>query len=230
MRHAQVVFHTTQAVREEILLHGLVPASRLVQAPLGVAEEYLRVRSSPAAPAPYLLHVSSCTPRKNVDFLLQVFNELRKYDAALRLIQVGGKWTEAQSSYLDGEGLRPYVEQRRGLARDELAEIYARAAVVLVPSFAEGFGLPVVEALACGAPVVASDIPVLREVGFEGVHFCAPTDRTLWVQTVQGILRDRARVDHNTRVRVHERYSWRAHAATIAEAYTRVSRDEPQRP
>jgi len=220
MQHAQVVFHTTQAVREEILLHGLVPASRLVQAPLGLADEYLQVRPGPAASDPYLLHVSSCIPRKNVDFLLRVFCEARTLDSALRLVQIGGQWTDAQQAYLDREGLGPYVEQKRGLPRRELAQIYARASAVMVPSLAEGFGLPVIEALACGAPVVASDIPVLREVGGDGVRFCSATDRAQWVQAIREVLCNRTRVEESTRSRILERYSWRAHAATIAEAYT----------
>jgi len=80
--------------------------------------------------------------------------------------------------------------------------------------------LPVVEALACGAPVVASDIPVLREVGFDGVRFCSPTDTEAWVGVLDDVLRDRERVDDHTRAAIEGRYSWRAHAAIIAEAYT----------
>jgi glycosyltransferase involved in cell wall biosynthesis len=121
--------------------------------------------------------------------------------------------------FLESHGLYGCVEQKRGLSRQELATIYCRAAVVLVPSLAEGFGLPVIEALACGTPVVASDIPVLREVGFDGVRFCSPADRAEWVKVVEGLLISGKRVDEETRARVQERYSWHAHAETIWASY-----------
>ena len=63
----------------------------------------------------------------------------------------------------------PYFDPRSHRDRATLAAIYRRASLVLVPSEAEGFGLPVAEALACGVPLLASDIPVLREVGGDAV-------------------------------------------------------------
>ena len=62
----------------------------------------------------------------------------------------------------------------------ELAEVYRRAPVVLIPSGAEGFGLPVIEALACGAAVVASDIPALREAGGPAAAFVPVGDVGAW--------------------------------------------------
>ena len=61
-----------------------------------------------------------------------------------------------------------------------LAALYRRAALVLMPSEAEGFGLPLVEAMACATPVIASDIPVLREVGAEAAVYCAVADVPAW--------------------------------------------------
>ena len=90
---------------------------------------------------------------------------------------------------------------------------------MLVPSLAEGFGLPIIEALACGAPVVASDIPVLREVGFQGVRFCSLGALGNWVRTIDDVLVARARPNQETRDRIHQRYTWDAHAAAIWSAY-----------
>ncbi len=221
LRHARVVFHNTRAVREEILRYGLVPASRLVHARLGAAEEFLRVTSvAPAAP-PYLMHVGSCIPRKNVDFLVKLFAVLAQQHPELRLLQVGGQWSANQRQVLDRHLLSARVEQRTNLSRTELAELYAAAAVVLVPSLSEGFGLPVIESVACGTPVVATDIAVLREVGIEGAHFCAPSKTEDWVATVNQLLASRERVSTIGRQRIVSNYSWRAHATTVIEAYTR---------
>ncbi len=149
LRHAGVVFYSTSVVREEILHYGLLPASRLVQAPLGIAAEFLAM--SPALEhvrkPPYLLHVGSCTPRKNIELLLQVFAKAREHVSDLELVQIGGPFNAAQSAYLEQRQLTPHVRQRRGVSRDELASLYAASTAVLLPSLAEGFGIPVIEAL-----------------------------------------------------------------------------------
>jgi glycosyltransferase involved in cell wall biosynthesis len=108
----------------------------------------------------------------------------------------------------------------RGLTREQVASLYRAAAVVLQPSEAEGFGLPVVEALACGAIVVASDIPVLREVGGTAITYCPMGDVGAWVAAVERMLDDPAvappRVE---RLAWASRYSWAAHSRTIANSY-----------
>ena len=220
LRHASVVFHSTSSVREEILRYDLVPASRLVQAPLGIATEFLGRPTPGVGLRPYLLHVGSCTPRKNVELLLKVFASARQRLPGLRLVQIGGHWTEAQRAYIEKAKLTPHIQQRRGISRDELASQYAGATAVLVPSLAEGFGIPVIEALACGAPVIASDIPVLREVGFEGVRFCSLVDLDDWVRTVESLWLTGTRPSSETRDRIRARYTWRAQAKIIGETYS----------
>ena len=223
LRHARVVFHSTSIVREEILRHELVPESRLVQAPLGIAAEFLGVPAHRAARRPYLLHVGLCTPRKNVELLLQVFAETRERVSDLELVQIGGPWTDAQRAYIERRQLAPYIQQRRGIPRDELASLYAGATAVLVPSLAEGFGIPVIEALACGTPVIASDIPVLREVGFEGVRFCSLTEASEWSRAVEELCATGARPSSETRDRIRACYTWQAQARIIGDAYLRTA-------
>jgi len=224
LRHARVVFHSTSSVREELLRHGLVPAERLVQAPLGIASEFLRTPARSGAQRRYLLHVGSCTPRKNIEFLLQVFANIRQRLPELELVQIGGPWTESQRGYIEREKLAAHIEQRRGISRDELASLYADAVAVIVPSLAEGFGIPVVEALACGAPVVASDIPVLREVGFEGVRFCSLADVSEWTQAIEELCATGARPSSETRDRIRARYTWHVQAKIIGNEYIRATR------
>jgi len=224
LRHARVVFHSTSSVREEIMRHGLVPEARLVQAPLGIAAEFLAVPAQTGLKRPYLLHVGSCIPRKNVELLLQVFAGARQRLPTLELVQIGGSWTDSQRAYLARHQLAPFIQQRSGISRDELASLYAGAMVVVVPSLAEGFGIPVIEALACGAPVIASDIPVLREVGFDGVRFCPLTEANEWTRTILELHETGARPSSETRRRIRARYSWHAQARTIADVYLGDSR------
>jgi glycosyltransferase involved in cell wall biosynthesis len=103
-----------------------------------------------------------------------------------------------------------------------LAALYRQALGVLQPSEAEGFGLPVMEALACAVQVVASDIPVLREVGGDSVVYCPVADIDCWVETVDRMLaRAPDRSDRARRIAQTERFSWARHAQTILLAYGR---------
>ncbi len=98
--------------------------------------------------------------------------------------------------------------------------IFRSRRIVLQPSEAEGFGLPLLEALACGAMVVASDIPVLREVGGGAVIYCPVADIPRWTATIEKLLLDPAGApDPNRRLAQVQRFSWDRHAETILRAY-----------
>lgn len=225
LQKAAVVFYLTESVREQILRHGLCDPTRLIKAPNGVADEF-----TPDGPGthplpefadrPYLLHVGSCIPRKRIDVLLEVFAAARRRRSELALLQVGGDWTAEQKQQISQLGIEAGVRQLRGLTRERVAACYRHATLVLLPSEAEGFGLPTVEALACGARVVASDIPPFREVGGDAVTFCPVGDVDAWTETVGRLLDDPA-VGPPREVRLERaaRCTWAAHARAIVDGY-----------
>lgn len=236
LKKAAVVFHSTRGVGDEIRRLGLIDPGKLIHAPYGVASEFSHSPASPPPPLPWLdalagvpwvLHVGSCIPRKRIDVLLEVVAEARRDNPDLRLVKVGGEWTEEQGKKIERLGLKNAVVHKTGLSRGELAEVYRRAPVVLVPSEAEGFGLPVIEALACGSAVVASDLPVLREVGGEVVTFRAVADVPAWAEAVVEHLNTPRVTEVDASLKWAARYTWASHAATIAEAYRRIHRGEP---
>jgi glycosyltransferase involved in cell wall biosynthesis len=222
LQHAALVFHSTRAVRDAIERHGLVDPARLVHAPYGFAPEFHPGDGEPPAErgAPYILHVGGCIPRKRIDVLLAVFCRLRERLPALRLVKVGGEWTAEQRVTLSRPGLADATTHVTGIDRRELAQLYRRARLVMMPSEAEGFGLPVLEALACGAIVLASDLPVLREVGGDVACYAPMGDVEAWTAAALDLLHDpQSAGPASERVRWADRFSWRQHARTIADAY-----------
>ncbi len=225
MQRAAVVFYSTFAVREQIERYGVIEPARLVHAPCGVSDEYLVPSASEIDPnsEPFLLHVGSCIPRKRIDVLLTVFAQLRQRHPNLRLVKIGGEWSNEQRQLLEQFQLGEWIEHHVGLDRRTLASYYQRAAVVLLPSEAEGFGLPVIEALACGAVVVASDFPVLREVGGEAVIYQPVGNIPAWVDCIDRLLKA-PNLAPAIAVRRQQaaRFTWQAHAKTILSAYERL--------
>jgi glycosyltransferase involved in cell wall biosynthesis len=237
LQKAAVVFHLTMEIRKEIERYRLIDPARLVHAAPGVAPEF-SPEGSASAPlpeewgdGPFLLHVGSCIPRKRLDVLLGAFAEARARRRELRLLQVGGRWGAAQLEQISRLGIALSVLQLRGLSRESIAALYRRAALALLPSEAEGFGLPLAEALACGAVAVASDLPVLREVGGDAAVYCSVGDVPAWAGAIDRLLADPGsapcRADRLARA---SRFTWEEHARTIAEAYQRLLGMAARRP
>ncbi|MEP7341478.1 MAG: glycosyltransferase family 1 protein [Acidobacteriota bacterium] len=232
LQRAGVVFYTTATVRQQIERHGLLDPARLVQAPYGISPEY-RPEPQPEDAAvdrltglhgePFILHVGSCIPRKRIDVLLDVFAALRAAHPELKLVQAGGEWTNAQQGQLKRLGIAAATIQLPRQKRRTIAALYRRATLVLLPSEAEGFGLPIIEALACGSVTVASDIPVFREVGGEATVYCPLADVAAWAETAEQLLTNTdLAFDREKRLAQARRYSWEEHGRIVFQAYRRL--------
>jgi glycosyltransferase involved in cell wall biosynthesis len=229
LRAAAVIFHNTREVGRALERSGLVPGARLVHAPLGVAPEYSASADphreaaaflAPLGGRPFVLHVGSGIPRKRIDVLFEVFAKLRATRPDLRLVQQGAALSPEQRGHAAALGITDALVQPPRLTRNALAGVYQRAAVVLVPSEAEGFGIPVIEALACGTPVVASDIATLREVGGDAVLYAPPGDVPTWTRAVEAVLDQASAVPSVARRRERAAdFTWERHARTILDAY-----------
>ena len=153
--------------------------------------------------------------RKRIDLLLHT----------VAAVRVGGAFTRRQSALVEQLGLEHSVRVLPYLDRRVLAAVYRRATVLLQPSAREGFGLPVLEAMASGLPVVASDIPALREVGGDAVAYCPEPDPAPWAARVIGLLDD---PDQQARQRAAglrraAGFTWSAHGEQMARIYAEVS-------
>ena len=135
-----------------------------------------------------LLHVGSTIGRKRIDVLLEVFARVRRLRPEVRLVRVGGPMTAEQRGLARDLGVSDAILTMPFLDRATLAAVYRRSALLMLTSDREGFGLPVLEALACGTPVLASDIDALREVGGTAAVYCPPGDVEAWTSAVGAML------------------------------------------
>jgi glycosyltransferase involved in cell wall biosynthesis len=224
LQKAAIVFHSTQAVRDEIERHRLVDPKRLVYAPYGVATEFTPDGARSDTPGLFLLHVGSNAPRKRIDVLLQTLAGVRRRISGARLVKVGEPFTVEQQALIDKHDLGAAVTRRDGLSRPEIAALYRSAAAVLLPSEAEGFGLPIIEALACGAPVIASDLPVLREVGGSAAVYAPVGEVEAWVEATTCVIERPVELPpKQVRLDQAAKFTWANHARIIREGYAALA-------
>jgi glycosyltransferase involved in cell wall biosynthesis len=202
MRRAAHVVAVSNATAEEIRSQEWIPETRLSVIPNGISEEFF-AEASPEAMTwaktwlaerglvtkPWLLHVGSAIDRKRIDVLLRILAETAKSLVDVQLVRVGANLTQEQRRLAMELGVSERIHQAPFLSREQLRAIYGAASLVLQPSSYEGFGLPVAEAQASGAVLVASDIPVLREVGGAPAHFAPVGDIVAWTSQVLNLLR-----------------------------------------
>lgn len=230
MQKAAAVACVSEATRDAILAHGLVPPDRLHVTHNGVADEFAP-RPDPEADAhaeallgppgaPALLHVGSNIPRKRIDVLLDVFAGVRRALPEARLWKAGGALPAEFRERAERLGVADSIATLPFLSRAQLAAVYRRADLALLPSDAEGFGLPVAEALACGTTVLASDIPVFREVGGVHVRYAPVADVPAWTSAALELLASPPDADHRSAALAwSSRYRWSTHADRLAEIY-----------
>lgn len=142
-----------------------------------------------------LLHVGHCAERKNVDRLLLAFGNLAKQlDRKVRLLQIGGEFTSSQKRIIEDNSLEENVTQIGQFPNQRLVELYNAADVFVFPSLYEGFGLPLIEAMASGCPVACSEYELFHEVCADGALFFDPNDEASIAETT-------ARLISNTELR-----------------------------
>lgn len=230
LRQAAIVTCDSMATRDALIAHGLRSA-RLEVVPLGVHPAFTPGAAAPppAAGELMLLHVGSTVDRKRIDVLLRVFARLRDAVPAARLVRVGGAFTSRQAALAASLGASDAITVMPAITHSALADLYRRAALVLLPSDAEGFGLPVAEAMACGTPVVASDLPVLREVGGAAATYAPVADVGAWVATICALLAERGTEPEHweerrrAALRQASSFTWERCAQRMAECYAEVA-------
>jgi glycosyltransferase involved in cell wall biosynthesis len=175
--------------------------------------------------SPEVLHVGSTIERKRIEDVLGIFAKMRARIPRLRLLRVGGVFTNEQQRLVRQLGITDSIDVFPHIDTAQLAALYRRARVLIQPSASEGFGLPVIEAMACGTPVIASDIPALREVGGTAAEYCPVGDIEAWVSTTLELLgEDPGRREMRRRECIEQasQFSWSEYASRMVDLYREV--------
>lgn len=177
-----------------------------------------------------MLHVGTVEPRKNIELLLEVWEAWVAEDPAAPALLLCGRrgWkSDALHERFDRAAAAGWLHHPGYVDDDALAALYRRALAVVCPSRYEGFGLPLVEAMAAGTPVVASDIPVFREVAGEAAVFAPVDDPAAWKRVLVELAYDETIRGRRSRLG-RERaavFDWSTTAARTREVLERAARD-----
>ncbi|HUK13856.1 MAG TPA: glycosyltransferase, partial [Thermoanaerobaculaceae bacterium] len=171
---------------------------------------------------PFLLQLGALEPRRGVDLSIAATRALRRHHGELGLVLVGGVRAPVRDLAAPPQWVRRLDEVDDAL----LPALFAAAEAVLAPSRGEGFDLPVLEALACGAVVVASDIPVHREHFAAAVELFASGDAEALAAAIATVLEDSARMAslREAGPRLAAAFTWEEVARRHLEVWRSVGR------
>lgn len=192
-RYANHVLVNSEATRQSLVKYLSAQEMRtppISVLPLGVEQRFGKALTAPAISNPYFVVLSTIEPRKNHLLLLRIWQKwiAAESHSSPRLVILGRRGWQNEDVFelLDkADSLAAHVIECGALSDAQVGSLIRGACAVLNPSFAEGFGLPVAEALAAGTPVIASDIAAHREVGGNFAEYLDPNDETGWMYTLR---------------------------------------------
>jgi glycosyltransferase involved in cell wall biosynthesis len=233
LESADAIIAVSEDVRNELLNRFTIPQDRVTVAYHGVSDVFLKgvpgteevraFRERFGLVRPYFLFVGQRYFYKNFALLLQAFTQIAG-TVELDLVAVGGAPTfdRNECDIIHRHGLEGRVHLLP-LSDEELNLAYHDSAAFIFPSLAEGFGIPLLEAMACRTPILASDIPVFREVAGCAAGYFDPTDAESLAAAMQRVLASDVRTEllNHAQARIGN-FSWQKFAAIHASVYRQL--------
>lgn len=180
------------------------------------------VRKKYNIPSDVILFVGAFQPRKNIETIISAFELLKKTGKSQHLVLItGNAWKSGGiMSRIGGSPFKDYVHVLKNVPDEDLTGLYWNAKVFVLPSFAEGFGLPLLEAMACGVPAVVSNVSALAEIGKHGAVLCNPKNPEDFRNAIEKIVSDEEEFKkyHNAGLQRASDFSWERSARETADA------------
>jgi len=235
-RAATMIITPTESARREVHEHLRIPMHRIVAVPEAARscfrrleeEQTISVRSRLGIDQDFLLFVGTVEPRKNLSTLVRAFEEvLRVREKPLLLVIAGRKGWLVDDLYtsLKHSPAAGSIIFTGYLADEDLCALYSSCAAFIYPSVYEGFGLPPLEAMTCGAPVIAGDIPAIKEVVGAAARLISPQSTEDLTRTAIELL-----ASVSTQVALSaagikraEEFSWSRTASATRDVYAEAS-------
>jgi len=213
---SQKLIAVSEATRADLFHFYRVPEASVVVIPHGVDAALFDLRRTQLEP--FVLCVSTLHPHKNLERLIRVYAR-KKRDYRLVIAGFRGFRAQAIETLVSDLSLGEHVQLTGWIGRDELYHLYDRALAFIYPSTFEGFGMPVLEAMAAGVPVACSNIAPLREVGGDTALYFDPLEEDALAAALDRIVSDqalRARLVLTGRERART-FTWERSAARTLE-------------
>jgi glycosyltransferase involved in cell wall biosynthesis len=241
LQQLEHIIAISEYTKKELMVHLGIPEEKIEVIYDGYDRYTFYPVSEPDRPrylAPedkVLLYTGSEEPRKNLGMLLQVLQDLAREMPEVKLIKAGGPGIALSQKRMRDEvrrmGLDNHVIFTGTISDDELRTLYNIADVFVFPSLCEGFGLPPLEAMACGCPVVASDRTSIPEVVGDAGILIDPEEQSGWYDVLARILNDPTERVAMKKKSLEQsgRFSWDECAKKTYEAYCRIENNPRNR-
>ncbi len=235
VKHVDAVITISQNSKKDLLEYLPIAEAKITVIAAAAGKHFQMMNEEKIAPAlervgverPYILYVGSVEPRKNLLRLLEAYQEVRKWSQSWRLVIVGARnyWKSSPvAQKVKDLGLEGQVKFTGYIPDEDLPALYNGADLFCFPSLYEGFGLPVLEAMACGTPVVTANSSSLPEVAGEAALLVDPYNVTELAAAMRRVLEDPALAE-DLRQKGLERvkqFTWEKTARETIAVYEKV--------
>lgn len=235
IKRASHVIATSQHTKKDLIKYMMIPEGKITVVYDGIDHNIFKLYdvNLRILDRPYILYVGSERPRKNLGSLFEAFAVLKKDFPNLNLLKIGpagryNRYRKDSQGKLASLGILRDVTFIEYVSEYDLASYYRSAELLAYPSLYEGFGLPPVEAMACGCPLVTSNVSSIPEVVGDAGILVDPHDVNSLIQAMKRVLTNSRLKDEMVRKGLEQvqKFSWEKTAELTLQVYNKVARGE----
>jgi glycosyltransferase involved in cell wall biosynthesis len=234
-RRADHIIAISEHTKKDILALLKIPEEKITVIPLAASKEFRPIKSPKKlrsvqkkykTGSDYILHVSTIEPRKNLPFLVRAYALAVREGIDTKLVITGKKgwYYDNLFKLVDELNLQDKVIFTGYVADVDMPALYSGAKAFVFPSQYEGFGLPPLEAMACGTPVISSNTSSMPEVIGNAGILISPKDERVWARNIINVLKDKGLAKNMSGwgLRQAKKFSWAEAAEKTIEVYEKV--------